>query len=209
VVGFAGVKQSLGTVTSGLAVAFETTFLALVLSAIVNLFSNTMQKKEEDLLSDIEEFTTDNIVNKYTTLKDRMGSADIAPEGIFSGLATGEETKNIIRELKNLNKQQKVNTDELLAQLGRLIEAIDKKPPPSDSKPLDAGDTGDLGAVLNELNETIKRQSEFFKQLEGVSQLIEINMEVMKSLPATLEELRETSRKLGQLFAKIYNRTFV
>ena len=207
-VGFAGVKQSLGTVTGGLAVAFETTFLALVLSAIVNLFSNAMQKKEEDLLSDIEEFTTDNIINKYTTLRDRMASGPIHPSGSSPEPESGAETADIVRELKNLNKQQKINTDELLAQLGRLIGAIEKNGLRTDTYIDRSVTASTLMPVLDELGKALKGQAEYLKKLDDMSELIQKNMEVMNHLPDTLDELRETSHKLGELFAKIYNRTF-
>jgi biopolymer transport protein ExbB/TolQ len=117
-VGFAGLKQNLGKVTGGLSVAFDTTFLALVLSAVVNLFANTLQKREEDFLSDVEEFTTDNIINKYTVLRDQIIPAP-QPEK-----TPVKETDVILRELKNMNKQQKINSDELMAQVGRVVEAI-------------------------------------------------------------------------------------
>jgi hypothetical protein len=112
-------------VTSGLSVAFDTTFLALVLSAVANLFANTIQKREEDFLSDVEEFTIDNIINKYTTLRDQISSAPGLPSS-QPGKTHVKEEDVVLRELKNMNKQQKVNADELLSQVGRVVEALQK-----------------------------------------------------------------------------------
>lgn len=194
-VGFSGVKQSLGQVTGGLSVAFETTFLALVLSIIINLFSNALQKKEEDLLSDVEEFTTDNIINKYSHLRSRLGYSTMPEE---TSQPPGDETEfhssNILMELKNMNKQNQVNADQMMAQIGHLIETLQGMPtaPKGEAAPTVPGN--ELQPVLRQMSDVLKSQAEFMKTIE--------------KLPAVLEDMKETNRKLGELFSKIYNRTF-
>lgn len=133
--GFAGVKEGLGRVTGGLAVAFDTTFLALILSAVVNLFANGLQKQEEDLLSDVEGFTTDNIINRYSGIRDRVSDpveslpgdffSDRQPAPAASSDRTAETGDAMVRELKNLSRQIQVNTEEMLSQVGGVIEAVD------------------------------------------------------------------------------------
>ncbi len=206
-VGFAGVKQSLGLVTSGLSVAFETTFLALVLSAIVNLLANALQKREEDNLSDVEEFTTDNIINKYTVLRDQISSppVEVMPEPEKS---PETDPEGLVRELKNMNKQQQVNADELMAQVGRVIEAVQALPPGGGDGGSPAADGNDLQPVLQEMSEILKGQAEFIKEMSSISAYMQKNVEVMDKLPAAIEEIGQTSKKLGELFSKIYNRTF-
>jgi biopolymer transport protein ExbB/TolQ len=206
-VGFAGVKQSLGFVTSGLAVAFETTFLALVLSAVVNLFSNGLQKREEDLLSDVEEFTTDNIINKYSSLKDQIASSlpkdDIYdPKKDFVSTAEG-----IVRELKNMNKQNQIHADEIMSQVGRVVEAVETLPKTPDKGGQDAPGE-DLRPMLHEIGEVLKGQADFIKGMNEVSAFAQKNMETMEKLPDAIIEMKETSRKLGELLSKIYNRSF-
>jgi biopolymer transport protein ExbB/TolQ len=56
------IKKALGTVTSGLAVAFDTTLLSLVLSIIIMFPANSMQKAEEDLLTSIDEYCHENLL---------------------------------------------------------------------------------------------------------------------------------------------------
>jgi len=206
-VGFAGVKQNLGLVTSGLSVAFETTFLALVLSAIVNLVANALQKREEDNLSDVEEFTTDNIINKYTVLRDQISSPqiEVMPEPEKS---PETDPEGLVRELKNMNKQQQVNADELMAQVGRVIEAVQALPPGGGDGGSPAADRNDLQPVLQEMSEILKGQAEFIKEMSSISAYMQKNVEVMDKLPAAIEEIGQTSKKLGELFSKIYNRTF-
>ena len=207
-VGFAGVKQNLGLVTNGLSVAFETTFLALVLSAIVNLFSNALQKREEDLLSDVEEFTTDNIINKYTVLRDQISSApvEVMPEPEKEP-ETGSE--GMVRELKNMNKQQQVNADELMAQVGRVIEAVQDLGQRGGDGGSSAGAGSDLQPILQEMSEMLKGQAKFIKEMSAISSYMQKNVEVMGKLPAAIEEMGQTSKKLGELFSKIYNRSFL
>lgn len=203
--GFAGVQQNLGLVTGGLAVAFDTTFLALVLSAVANLFTNSLQKKEEDLLSDVEEFTTDNIINKYSSLKNAVAPlVQPAPPGRFNA---EEAAQTMLRELKNMNKQQQVNAEALQAQLGRAIEAIQKLAQAA-PEPAGPADTAQLATVLREVGQVLKDQAEFIRQIELISGHIERNVEVLEKLPGALDEINATSHKLGELFSRIYNRTF-
>jgi biopolymer transport protein ExbB/TolQ len=207
-VGFAGMKQNLGMVTSGLSVAFETTFLALVLSAIANLFSNALQKREEDLLSDVEEFTTDNIINKYTLLRDRISA--VPQEAVAKPTKDSEnELEGLVRELKNMNKQQQVNADELMAQVGRVVEAVQGLQEAVGNGGAQASGGNDLKPVLQEMSNLLKGQGEFIQQMGSISAHMQKNAEVMEKLPGALEEMRQTSKKLGELFSKIYNRSFL
>ncbi len=119
--GFAGMRRNLGLVTDGLAVAFDATFLALALSAIASLLTSGLRKKEEDLLSDVEQFTTDNIINKYSSLK---GAVTPLAQLARANRSDAETVEAVLRELKNMNKQQQINAEALLAQLGRVIEAV-------------------------------------------------------------------------------------
>jgi biopolymer transport protein ExbB/TolQ len=206
-VGFAGLKQNLAMVTSGLSLAFDTTFLALVLSAIVNLFSNALQKREEDFLSDVEEFTTDNIINKYTVLRDQISSAPgLGVSGPGKTLAKEDEV--MLRELKNMNKQQKINADELMAQVGRVVEAVQALTQATVKEgPQQPGQ--DLEAVLQQLGKILENQAGLVERMNSISTYMQKNAEFMDRLPAAIEEMGQTSKKLGELFSKIYNRSFL
>jgi len=58
----AQMRAALGGVTSGLAVAFNTTYLALVLVIPVMLITSFLQKSEEEYLLDIEEFCLERLL---------------------------------------------------------------------------------------------------------------------------------------------------
>lgn len=68
-------KASLNDVTSGLAVAFDTTLVALVMSLIVSFPVSIMQKREEDFLGQVDEYCSENLVKR---LNDAGGVADVA-----------------------------------------------------------------------------------------------------------------------------------
>lgn len=61
--------SSLQTVTGGLATAFETTLVALVLALILQLLTTAVKKSEEELLLACSEYCTTNVVSRLRTEK--------------------------------------------------------------------------------------------------------------------------------------------
>jgi biopolymer transport protein ExbB/TolQ len=57
-------KDSLNSVTGGLAMAFDTTLVALVMSMVVMFPSSSMQKSEEDLLNSVDEYCNENLLKR-------------------------------------------------------------------------------------------------------------------------------------------------
>jgi biopolymer transport protein ExbB/TolQ/DNA-directed RNA polymerase subunit RPC12/RpoP len=57
-------KQSLFAVTNGLATAFDTTLVALVMSMLVMFPTSSMQKAEEDLLNWVDEYCNENLLKR-------------------------------------------------------------------------------------------------------------------------------------------------
>ncbi len=62
---FAAMKEPLKNVANGLAKAFETTLLALFWSLIVMFFSTFVEKREENLFTDAEEFSMNYLHEKF------------------------------------------------------------------------------------------------------------------------------------------------
>lgn len=69
----AKLKESLAGVTGGLATAFDTTLIALVMSLLVMFPSSSMQKAEEDLLNWVDEYCNENLLKR---LKDATNVQD-------------------------------------------------------------------------------------------------------------------------------------
>ncbi|MFK7897422.1 MAG: MotA/TolQ/ExbB proton channel family protein [Myxococcota bacterium] len=60
-----GMKDSIGSVTGGLGVAFDTTLLALVMSILIMFPSNAVQRLEEIFLTEVDDYCTERIVRRF------------------------------------------------------------------------------------------------------------------------------------------------
>jgi biopolymer transport protein ExbB/TolQ len=69
----AALKESLNRVTGGLATAFDTTLLALVMSLLVMFPTSSMQKSEEDLLNWVDEHCNENLLRRLDDGGGRIG----------------------------------------------------------------------------------------------------------------------------------------
>ena len=202
-VGFQGMQAGLGKVTAGLAVAFDTTFLALVLSAFINLLTNMVQKREEDLLSDVEDFVTDNIVNKLSVVSAQSELAQQSPN--WENL--GSSLEGLLREFRNLSRQNQVNADGMQQQLGRVIEAVDNvKSQEGGEMPISMD--GELPSALREFSQTLKENMESLKAMGELGQLVKGSADVIESLKGPIEEMAAVNKKLGELYGKIYKTDF-
>ncbi|MFV0442037.1 MAG: MotA/TolQ/ExbB proton channel family protein [Planctomycetaceae bacterium] len=72
-------KDSFGSVTSGLGTAFDTTLLALVLSMFIMFPMTSLLKGEQDLLNWVDEYTNENLLKR---LKDDTGPTQVTASGI-------------------------------------------------------------------------------------------------------------------------------
>jgi biopolymer transport protein ExbB/TolQ len=71
----AALKGSLSSIIAGLAVAFDTTLVALIMSVPLTYFASSMQKSEEDLLNWVDEYTNENLLKR---LADGAGGTPVA-----------------------------------------------------------------------------------------------------------------------------------
>lgn len=61
-------KNSLNDITGGLAVAFDTTLVALIMSLMVMFPMSSLQKSEEDLLNWVDEYCNENLLKRLEEL---------------------------------------------------------------------------------------------------------------------------------------------
>ena len=64
-------KDSIGTVTAGLGVAFDTTLLALVMSVLIMFPTSSLQRAEEDLLARVEDYCGRHLIARLDDGGDR------------------------------------------------------------------------------------------------------------------------------------------
>lgn len=78
-----GMKESIGLVTGGLGVAFDTTLLALVMSILIMFPASAVQRIEEAFLGEVDDYCAENLIPK---LRDESTAA--ADEATIAALAS-------------------------------------------------------------------------------------------------------------------------
>jgi biopolymer transport protein ExbB/TolQ len=72
------IKGNLQGVTSGLSTAFETTLVALVAALVIQLFLNTLHKRETDFLDECNDYCHQHVISKLRLI-DRVRTEPAAP----------------------------------------------------------------------------------------------------------------------------------
>lgn len=121
-------KSSLNNVTGGLAVAFDTTLIALIMSLIVSIPASAIQKAEEDLLGWVDEYCNDNLLKR---LNDAGGISDVAvhTEAIMSslGAAVAGNQQEVMEDLKAIQKNMEDIQRDHKTLLDNLVTAVDRQ----------------------------------------------------------------------------------
>lgn len=73
-------RQSLNGITGGLAVAFDTTLVALVMSLMISFPASGMQKAEEDLLTWVDEYCNENLLKRLNDSAAAGGAATLGDD---------------------------------------------------------------------------------------------------------------------------------
>jgi MotA/TolQ/ExbB proton channel family len=110
----ADMTASLIPVLGGLATAFDTTLIALVLSLFVKFPTSALQKREEDLLSGIDEYCNEHLLKR---LDDARGSTD-GP--VSDGAALEAWTRRLESIGAKLTEQVAESWEEIHRQLQQL-----------------------------------------------------------------------------------------
>ncbi len=122
---FDEIKEYLPQVTVSLGVAFDTTFLALILSVVGMFLTSSISKKYSNLLEEIDAYCLDDISSRFK---------------IHS--TTAEELKEVLREVKdeigNLLNVNRIETSNLLeAHFSNLHKILNNLPlPQTDLRPV-------------------------------------------------------------------------
>ncbi|MBK8251538.1 MAG: MotA/TolQ/ExbB proton channel family protein [Polyangiaceae bacterium] len=88
------IKTALGDVTTGLAVAFDTTLVALVASIFVMLPTSWLQKAEDRLLGDVDDYVVTNVLR---ILSSKSASLNTSAEQ--SSAATAGELRQVVSDV--------------------------------------------------------------------------------------------------------------
>ncbi len=165
------IKEPLLSVLSSMAVAFDTTLLALVVSILLSFPASSLQGQEDDLVSDVDEYCVDHLLKR---LNDGGGSASAAGgsdpamlKAIGDTLASGQRDimsrfegvqKGMAESLGNQTKQY----EKVAAAVEKQIASIDERTEKYERK-LDRS----LDTQVASLAEGIKNLNAVLKELNG------------------------------------------
>jgi biopolymer transport protein ExbB/TolQ/DNA-directed RNA polymerase subunit RPC12/RpoP len=121
-------KDSLNNVTGGLATAFDTTLVALVMSMLVMFPSSSMQKAEEDLLNWVDEYCNENLIKRLNDGGDLASPGDpatvrraideaLAPHHAELRAIGAKLTEQIVEGWTEINKRIESRQTETLEQI--------------------------------------------------------------------------------------------
>jgi len=77
-------KESIGSVTAGLGVAFDTTLQALVMSILIMFPANAVQRMEEELVAAVDDYCAERLVLR---LEDEAGPGEELVETLARRIA--------------------------------------------------------------------------------------------------------------------------
>jgi biopolymer transport protein ExbB/TolQ len=129
-------KDSIGSVTTGLAVAFDTTLLALVMSILIMFPASSMQKAEEDFLSAVEDYCDEKLVRRLDDGRhDERPEDRVIQEAVAQEMAVhhaelrswlerlgqvGETlTTHVVSGWEKIDEQMRVRGDQQMERLAR------------------------------------------------------------------------------------------
>lgn len=115
-------KQSIGAVTTGLGVAFDTTLLALVMSIAIMFPTSSLQKAEEDFLDRVDSYCELRLARR---LDDRSPSDAPGDDALALGAAHG--TFATLGSIAEGASQGLAQLEEQLAQLATTVGALDER----------------------------------------------------------------------------------
>ncbi len=133
-------KESIGNVTSGLGVAFDTTLLALVMSILIMFPSSSLQKAEDDYLAAVEDYCDEQLMRRLDDgtrggrPEDRVIREAISQEmeaqhaelrGWLDRLGQIGETltAHVVSGWEKIDEKQRVAQDQQLEELGQWTHA--------------------------------------------------------------------------------------
>jgi len=87
-----GMRDSIGAVTGGLGVAFDTTLVALVMSILIMFPSSALQRQEESFLSEVDDYCAEHLVRRLADPPDAT-HAEAALEALVDRLVAALERR--------------------------------------------------------------------------------------------------------------------
>ncbi len=210
-------RSSLDSVTSGLATAFDTTLVALVMSLLVMFPTSSMQKAEEDLLNWVDEYCNENLLKRLKD-SDRIsgvptGDRKAMHKAIDAAMANHHAefrtwfkkletigatlTQQVVKGWTDFDGQQQAKHTENLEQLSKAVESMTAQQAAMQdwSKYLDT-----IGARVTE--HVVRGWEKVDKQLrtqyeQQFSAIAESQERIQQDLSRMIEHLAQSMTEIG------------
>ena len=184
--------ESINKVTGGLGVAFDTTYVALVMSLILSFPSANLQRAEEDLVGAVDSYVLENFLLR---LRDEGGLSDIA--GSTGALANAlapllsDSHQDLLLELRRLQEKMLDTQKQQLELFERTKDAVQKQ-----ADGVDTRMRGLVESLQSEASRTLGRAADdMAKTLGTLSQGLGGLNSVLKDLGAKQVVIQTTKKK--------------
>lgn len=163
------IKEPLLAVLSSMAVAFDTTLLALVVSIMLSFPASSLQGQEDDLVSDVDEYCVDHLLKR---LNDGGASTNVGSDPALLkaiGDAIANNQKEVMGRFESAQKlmaenigNQTKNAEKVADAIAKQLEGIDERTEKYEKK-LERS----LDLQVNSLAEGIRNLNEVLRDLNG------------------------------------------
>ncbi len=191
--------KSMGGVTGGLATAFDTTLLALIYAILLSLPMSSLQKVEEDNLSNIDAYCNEILLPRLNDGSNTAGGDMGALADVLTASLTRAHTqfltgldaasKMVREQSEGLDKRANENQKLVQENFTKAISSFNE----SASKTLtDLGKSA--GTSIESLSTTLKKATEHVGALEKVASTQQAQLDA--SVKETLAKLQQDSSKV-------------
>jgi len=158
-----GIKESLGAITGGLGVAFDTTLVALMMSLMLKFPASSLQKAEEDLLNWVDEYCNENLLKR---LKEAGGERVPEPSevGKIIQRAIDQNLAEVVEHARKTVREMNEQSQAAQQQLTQIVR---------DSADTAAGAAISLAEHLKLLQQAVTNMNEVLGQLDGKQVVIQ------------------------------------
>jgi biopolymer transport protein ExbB/TolQ len=158
-----GIKESLGAITGGLGVAFDTTLVALIMSLMLKFPASSLQKAEEDLLNWVDEYCNENLLKR---LKDAGGDLQLEPDEISRTIKRAID-QNLGEVVEHARESVRLMTEQSEAAQRQLAQIV------RDSADTAAGAAVSLAEHLKLLQQAVVNMNQVLGELDGKQVVIQ------------------------------------
>lgn len=166
------IKGQMGGITASLGVAFETTLIALVMSAIMMLAFAVVQKREEDTLAIIHQWVMEEIAvggssETAAPMPDPRGGPGLY-DGAGGGSDGSEGLGEVLQQLKEIEESHNRELEQLRTSLGENASAMGAGKQIAESLQATREIQEQLQKTIGQFNEITERYIETLRRIYNI-----------------------------------------